>query len=296
MRRATLVSVLLSPFVALVAATLFAAAVNVYRPAAPNRTDPGALGLKFQSVAFRSKDGISLAGWLIPACTPGTPRGAVLVCHGVGANRSDVLPRARFLCAAGYTCFLFDFRDHGESAGNKVSYGLYEKWDVRAALDELVRAAPGLPVAVMAQSMGAGTVVLASGQLPEARAFILDSSFATLWEMARENFKHFPPWVAVPFQYLVSLWGSLMIGASIFDVSPQAVVQDLAPRPVLFIHGAADNFIPPEHTVRLHGLYRGTKELYLVAGAQHVASHTVAGAAFEMRVLAFLERSLPRVP
>jgi pimeloyl-ACP methyl ester carboxylesterase len=272
---------------ALVAVTAFAAHVNVHRPKTPNSEDPAKHGLSYRDIRFSTTDGLTLAGWLVASRTA-PPRGAVLICHGVGANRDDVLPRARFLAAAGYTCFLFDFRCHGDSGGDKVSFGVHERRDVRAALDVVLREAPGLPIAVLAQSMGAATAVLAAREIPEVSAFVLDSSFATLWEMARENFKRLPVALTVPFQYLVSLWGSILIGHSILDVSPEAEVEGLAPRPVFFIHGDADEFIPKEHSVRLHRRYSGPKEIWLVPGAVHVASHATAGAEFERRVVAFL--------
>src|SRR5437879_6083956 len=69
--------------------------------------------LDFTDVTFRAADGMQLSGWLIPAKEP---KGGIVVCHGVGANREDVLCKAQFLVKGGYTCFLFDFRDHGKSA------------------------------------------------------------------------------------------------------------------------------------------------------------------------------------
>jgi pimeloyl-ACP methyl ester carboxylesterase len=66
----------------------------------------------------------------------------VLVLHGVGASRLDMVERARFLAARGFTVLLIDFRGHGASTGGPPTYGGLESGDVRAALAALRRAAP----------------------------------------------------------------------------------------------------------------------------------------------------------
>lgn len=266
-----------------------AAILNVYRPHVPVYDTPESVGLKFRDVEFATTDGLRLSGWVIPATTP-RPKGALLVCHGVGANRVDVLPRASFLVPAGYTCLLFDFRAHGKSEGWRVGYGLWEARDVRAALDCLRREAPGLPIGVLAQSMGAAISIMAAAQSPEVRAYVLDSPYASLWEMARENFRQVPDWIGVPLQYCVSFWGSLIVGASVSEIEPQREVNGLLPRPVFFLHGKNDKLIPPEHSQRLHTLYSGPKELWLVPDAWHTASHSTHRVEFEEKVTAFFDR------
>ncbi|MBI3892369.1 MAG: alpha/beta fold hydrolase [Candidatus Wallbacteria bacterium] len=263
---------------------LFAAFSNVFRVHVPLGTLPRDLGMQARDVKFVTEDGLTLSGWLIPAATA-PPRGAVLVVHGVGANRSDVLPRASFLTKAGYTCLLPDLRCHGESEGRRCSYGLYERLDIRASLDELKRQAPDLPIGVLAQSMGAASTILAAARCPEVKAYVLDSSFTTLWEMARENFKWMPGPILTPVQYMVSFWGSLMVQGNIVDISPEKAVADLAPRGVLFIAGDKDQLIPCEHSRRLHRIYAGPKDLFICPGAGHVESHGLCKAEFEKRVL-----------
>src|SRR5690348_8452766 len=67
-----------------------------------------------RSVQFSSESGALIHGWFIPG-KKGT--GAIILMHGVRANRLSMLDRARFLSHAGYSILLFDFQSHGESTG-----------------------------------------------------------------------------------------------------------------------------------------------------------------------------------
>src|SRR5882672_1925461 len=76
--------------------------------------------LSGESVEFSSTSGATLRGWLLPGVKAG---GAILLMHGVRANRSSMLGRARFLSQAGYSVLLFDFQAHGESTGKHITFG-----------------------------------------------------------------------------------------------------------------------------------------------------------------------------
>ena len=65
-----------------------------------------------------------------------------------------MLPRARFLHDAGYAVLLFDLQAHGESTGDRVTFGIKEGLDVASALGVLRQNAPGERVGVIAVSLG----------------------------------------------------------------------------------------------------------------------------------------------
>jgi hypothetical protein len=90
-------------------------------------------------VQIRRGTGPPLAGWLARGVAG---RGAVLLLHPLRGNRASMLGRARFLHRAGYTVLLVDLPAHGESAGDRITFGVRESDGARAALDYLRRAAP----------------------------------------------------------------------------------------------------------------------------------------------------------
>ncbi|HEY0180564.1 MAG TPA: alpha/beta fold hydrolase, partial [Dokdonella sp.] len=141
----------------------FAAAATVVATVllcAPDRRAVGATpaDLGARAVAIDSGSGARLQGWFV---TGRAHRGAVLLLHGVHANRLAMLGRARFLAAAGYAVLLIDFRAHGESGGDAITFGRLESRDARAALAFLRDAAPGERVGVIGVSMGGAAALLA---------------------------------------------------------------------------------------------------------------------------------------
>src|SRR5258708_7368760 len=83
-----------------------------------------------EPVQFVASDGVPLKGGWWPA---GEPSRAIVLLHGLGANRLQMLPRAQWLHSIGYATLLFDFRGCGESGG-KSGLGYDERLDVGAAL------------------------------------------------------------------------------------------------------------------------------------------------------------------
>src|SRR6266850_1169681 len=116
----------------------------VYRPRVLLGDDPRQHELSYADVAFVSDDGVALAGWWINAAR--LPIGinaelaedwgkrTVVLCHGVGSAKERQLDLARYLAGRGYNVLVFDFRGHGESGGNFISFGVRERFDVMAAI------------------------------------------------------------------------------------------------------------------------------------------------------------------
>ncbi|NOX59464.1 MAG: alpha/beta hydrolase [Planctomycetes bacterium] len=108
----------------------------------PKRTGdrtPAHLRLSFEDVSWQSRDGVKIAGWYVP--NDNSDR-AVILCHGVFADKSDMLDFALALHDGGYSVLALDFRSHGASGGFTVSYGLKEKWDIIGGVDFLRREYP----------------------------------------------------------------------------------------------------------------------------------------------------------
>jgi pimeloyl-ACP methyl ester carboxylesterase len=71
---------------------------------------------------------------------------------------------------------------------------------------------------------------------------------------------------------------------------------DLAPRPLLMIHGTDDTYIKPDMAGKLFELAREPKEFWLVENAKHNLALQVAGEEYRQRVLRFFEKHLAEPP
>ena len=116
--------------------------------------------------------------------------GTVLLCHGHGVNLMRMDDMVKFLRRAGYSIIMFDFRAHGRSGGKYCSIGLHEWKDIKAviaAAKEKGYLTETSALAAYGRSMGAATLINGSENLPEIKAFILESSFERLRKVAARD-------------------------------------------------------------------------------------------------------------
>jgi fermentation-respiration switch protein FrsA (DUF1100 family) len=218
----------------------------------------------------------------------------VVVAHGHGGSKAGMLAHAEFLNReGGYTVLLFDFRNSGESAAAVSTLGYHEWQDVAGGIDYLGgrHGVDRRRMAVLGVSLGAAASLMLGGEAQGVRAVVADSSFATAESLVGRFDRWFrlPSW---PFSALVPLAVQFQVGLKPADVAPVARVGDIAPTPVLIIHGADDAGIPAQDAQRLYDAAGNPKELWIVLGAPHGGGHAVAGREYRARVLGFLARHL----
>src|SRR3970040_2298414 len=140
------------------------AAASILRPTRHAITrSPSDFGLAFEQVAFTSPDGTELRGWWVPA---ERPRAAVILLHGFGSDRTELLDHAPYLHEAGFDLLLFDLRACGESGGELSTLGWLEQADLRAAVDLVVSRTDGRPIFAMGHSLGSGPALLQGAPHP----------------------------------------------------------------------------------------------------------------------------------
>jgi fermentation-respiration switch protein FrsA (DUF1100 family) len=244
---------------------------NTMLPRMPVTVSPQkAFRLPSEQVVFRSTDGLRLEGWKIAA---DSTRPWIILCHGVGSNRSDLLEIAAGLHDARFNLLLFDFRAHGRSEGWSTSFGWHEQRDLEGALVYLGQQPdiPERPYGVYGISMGASVALMVAAKDERLGAVAVDSPYVTLEESIAQHagllYPMIPRWPFLGF-VLSTYW--LRFGVWPRQVSPQQSVTRLAPRPLLLIQGAQDPRMPPEGARRLYDAASHPKELWLVDGAGHL--------------------------
>jgi dipeptidyl aminopeptidase/acylaminoacyl peptidase len=244
----------------------------------------------YQNVTFSSLDGLNLRGWYMPP-----KNGAVvIVLHGHGGNRDQLLLDTSFLIKQGFGALLYDARNCGESDGEMTTLGLKEIDDVRGAL-AFVQAQPGVDpkrIGIMGHSMGGATGIMAAAQTQDFRAVVSESAFSSLESLIRGNIQQLLGLPAFPFAPLTIFWGQVETGVDIQGVKPVLEINAISPRPILLIHGGLDDTIPVENAYQLYEAAREPKELWIIAGAYHCCLPQVGGEEYSRRIVEFFSQNL----
>jgi pimeloyl-ACP methyl ester carboxylesterase len=180
----------------------------------------------------------------------------VIYCHGSSGSRRDPLYDGivdafllKDICVVS-----FDFSGSGQSEGDNVSLGHYEKDDLSSVVDYVRASGRFSAISLWGFSMGAVTAILYASGNPDIASLFLDSPFSDLEKLLPEIAKHH-------------------IGVGLPDVITKKVIKGvrkavLKPKrggfdltlvrpleaikavycPVFFVHGKRDTLIHPYHS------------------------------------------------
>ena len=241
-----------------------------------------------EKMYITSIDGIKLAAWYVRA---EDAQGTVVCMHGYHANpMANFSLAVQFFHERGWNVLLPYERAHGESGGKYLTFGVKERFDCRdwaAAVDK--KNGGKLPIILYGVSMGAATVLMASGtELSENVAFIIaDCGYTS----ARDEIAH-----VLKTSYRLPRFPILVISDMLtraiagFGLSEYSTLDALSENtiPVLFIHGDADTFVPPYMSEQNYEACASPKELLIVPGAPHAANYVLGRKAYERKIIEYI--------
>lgn len=244
-----------------------------------------------RKVSITSQDGLRLQGYWIPA---EKPRGTILLIHGYHSTGfTDFAAAMPVYHGWGFNILLPCHRAHGESEGKYITYGVLENRDMQDWIQFHNQNFGQIPLIVSGLSMGAATTMyLADQPLPEnVKSLIADCGFTTPKEIIAHVFRKttkIPAWTVM---WSVGLFARVFGG---FCLAGKNTVRTLAKntRPILMIHGAADDFVPCNMTLRGYAACEGPKDLLIVEGAGHGVCFSKATEEYTARVKELLGRCL----
>jgi len=246
-----------------------------------------------EPVMFQASDGLRLSGWKMGA-DPTQPW--IILCHGLGTNRQDLLGTAKALHEAGFNLLLFDFRGHGQSEGRTTSMGWREQRDLEGALAYLGSQVDvgTQPYGVFGLSMGGAVAIMVAARDERLGAVAVDSVYADLDAAIGNHLWYRYRLPRIPFVLFVSFTYRLRFGIWPRHVSPIRVARQLGPRPFFVIHGEDDPRMPLRDAKALYHAAQEPKQLWTVPGAVHLAGLETDPKAYRERVVKFFTESLVR--
>ena len=217
--------------------------------------------------------GASVRAWVFEP--RGTPRGTVVVLHGIGDSKLGSLNSARAHAARGYRAVAWDSRGHGDSSGRFLTYGVQEAQDLRLLVDQLEqRGLLAAPLAIVGSSYGAATAIQYGALDARVDRIVAISPFASL----REVVPAYLHWIAGRIALLVpAAWTDARIDEAghIGGFDPdRACPRCVAPKlkaATLIVASRADERIPFEQSQAVYAALTARREWHLVDGAQHVS-------------------------
>lgn len=196
-------------------------------------TNPGEKGYDYEDVNLQTEDGVSIRGWYIPSQN----RAAVILLHPMASNRLGTLDLGAIFIKNGYGVLMIDLRMHGESGGDRLTFGGDEYLDVSAAAGYLQARSDVDPerIGVMGLSLGAGTGILSAARDERLAAVAADAPGATVFKDWPKP-ETFYDSLYVPFDHMFFFYLHQVDGVR----DPLAIldaVGRLSPRPLLLIGG-----------------------------------------------------------
>ncbi len=242
---------------------------------------------------IRAEDGTPLHALYLYADTV-VPHTAVVV-HGYTDNAVRMLHIAYlYHHDLHYNVLLPDLRFSGKSGGNHLQMGWKDRMDVLRWMDVANRIfsppASCTHMVVHGISMGGATTVCVSGeaQPPYVNCYVDDCGYTSVWdEYEGELRKQFglPPF---PLLYLADMATSLRYGWGFKEASPLEQVRKCR-KPMLFIHGDCDTFVPTWMGDSLYAVKQGVKVYWKVHGATHADSYLKFPKEYTEKVKKFVE-------
>jgi len=291
--------------------------LNIIRDTPP----PFALGpqdfarIDGERVAFRAFDNLNLCGMFLFGHHGGDPKGMVIFAHEFASDMYSGARYCRPLLAAGYDVFSFDFRGHGESS---IEPGYQPRqWpterevnDVLGAIafveDWLEHQGRPMEIGLFGISRGAGAALIASQNNPAVKAIITDGAFSSdttlehlmkrwayIFAKVRFVYENHPPQFWRFLRWLLFRECKRKLNCT-FPSVLKALKAMRAPKPILFIHGERDSYIPMEQSQLLYDAAPGPKSLWVGPGAKHNQTVIVRPEYYAARTVAFFDEYLAR--
>lgn len=238
-------------------------------------------------------DGTRLHGYYADAPQP--TANTALIIHGYTDNAVRMLMIGQLYNEEmKYNIILPDLRYSGLSEGDHLQMGWNDRQDMKRWIDVAGNLyGDSLRLIVHGISMGAATTMMLSGDTlpPQVKCFVADCGYTSVWDEFENELKSSFNLPAFPLLHLSNWICRLRYGWDFREASALRQVTRCT-RPMLFIHGLNDEFVP---TRMVHSLYEAKpfpKEIWLSESEGHARSYHDFPEEYATRVGHFASKNL----
>lgn len=242
-----------------------------------------------ETVTFPSYDGMPLNGMIVRAPPDVPRRGMIVFAHEFCSDLHSCARYCRPLIDAGYDVFSFDFRGHGQSPAEPDYHP--KQWVTDRELNDIRGAVAFIAawleerkldphIGLVGISRGACAAILVAAENERIRAVLVDGAFSTdtVIEHYMQRWAYIFARVRVVYEnhhpafWRLLRWLMIRCAARRFGcrfLSVRKAISRMSPRPMLFIHGEKDSYLPVEQSRKLYALAAQPKTLWVAPGARH---------------------------
>jgi alpha-beta hydrolase superfamily lysophospholipase len=221
--------------------------------------------IPYDTILFTTANGQKLEAWYMKA---DSAKGTVILFHGLGSNKGNVLGEAFEFNSFGYNTMLVDMRAHGNSEGIVNSLGYKESEEVKLAYDHVSKKGEK-NIVLWGMSLGAVIISKAIWQYDlKPQKIILEMPFDRIQDhiRARARISGFP---GEPFGFFVTFWTGLEQGYWGYGHKTSRYAKNIN-CPVLLQWGNSDEYVLKDETKRIFASINSPKKkLEIYEGAGH---------------------------
>jgi cell surface hydrolase len=232
---------------------------------------------------------------LLIAASHRSNRTAVVV-HGYTDCAVDFLNIARiYNHDMGFNVLLPDLHACGKSDGKAQQMGWLDRLDVLQWIniaDSLWRdSARQSEIVVHGVSMGAAATMCVAGDttIPAVKCFVEDCGYTSVWDEFAAQMKEQFGLPEFPLMYVTSALCKIKFGWSFGEASPLEQVRKCR-KPMLFIHGGKDSYVPTRMVYPLYDAKPAPKELIVFRNTKHARSYSDYPLEYKRIVKRFVNR------
>jgi esterase/lipase len=246
-----------------------------------------------EEVMVTTADGLDLVGWYLPSQNGA----ALLVQHGFGGDRQDVMWEASLFHRNGYGVLMTTFRGHDKNVSDTFTWSKNESQDLDAFYQYLLTRDDVDPerIGIYGESMGGAMGIKYTSENPKIKAIIVHAALPSVNDAVEVGMKTKTGLPPFPFAPMLVYWAEKAGDFKADDLDAAAWIKEMCGVPILLLQGGLDDHIPADSGQKLYDAACEPKELWYEEESVHHGHdvpEVVPPAVYEGRLVEWFDRFL----